>query len=90
MRILVFLCLLVTAAPIQAQDVLSQVRWLKHLKEDLIPFWTTDVALGDPVGMFPSMRCNDGGAFDAEAPCPEIANQKWMTPDQKFIISISR
>lgn len=86
----VFFLVILTAAPLAAQGALTQARWMKHLKEDLIPFWTTPDAFGDPVGMFPSMRCNDGRAFDAAAPCPEIASNKWMTPDQTFIIALSR
>jgi mannose/cellobiose epimerase-like protein (N-acyl-D-glucosamine 2-epimerase family) len=33
----------------------------------------TPDALGTPVGNFPTFRCNDGKAFHADAPCPELA-----------------
>ncbi len=91
MRILLSFCLLIlTTLPLAAESTLTQARWLQHLNEDLIPFWTTADAIGDPVGMYPSMRCNDGTAFDAGSPCPEIASVNWMTPDQKYIIALSR
>ena len=91
LRIFLWVCLL-AFAPLSAaaQSTLTQARWIQHLKEDLIPYLTTPDALGDPVGLYPSMRCNDGSAFDEQSPCPEIASIKWMTPDQKFIIVLSR
>ena len=47
--------------------------WVRHLERDLAPFWTMPAALGEPVGNFPTFRCHDGSAFDAAAPCPELA-----------------
>jgi hypothetical protein len=41
-------------------EIMSQKDWLKHLNNDLIPFWTTTDAYGTPVGNFPTFRCNDG------------------------------
>jgi len=46
--------------------------WQAHLKNDLLPFWDTDTALGDPVGNFPTYRCNDGSLYDPLGPCPEL------------------
>lgn len=43
-------------------------RWMDHLQEDLLPFWTTDVALDNPVGNFPTYRHNDGSAVDPRDP----------------------
>lgn len=34
--------------------------WLSHLTYDLLPFWTKPVALGNPLGNFPTYRDNDG------------------------------
>lgn len=52
MRILLSFCLLIlTTLPLAAESTLTQARWLQHLNEDLIPFWTTADAIGDPVGM---------------------------------------
>src|SRR3954468_20825648 len=39
-------------------------RWMIHLNRDLLPFWTMPEALGNPVGNFPTYRCNDGSLFD--------------------------
>jgi hypothetical protein len=30
------------------------MRWLEHLNIDLLPFWTTDTALGTPMGALAS------------------------------------
>src|SRR5262249_18794777 len=49
-------------------------RWIRHLVEDLLPFWANADALGKPVGNFPTYRCNDGSLFDLKAPCPELAD----------------
>lgn len=54
------------------RDVPSGENWLRHLRDDLLPFWTTDVALGTPVGKFPTYRHNDGSAVDLDHPGPEF------------------
>jgi len=66
-------------------------RWLSHLKQDLLPFWDQPAALGNPVGKFPSKRCNDGTAYDAKTnPCPEIAGNGWLALDLDYTVSRSR
>ncbi|NEP05184.1 MAG: hypothetical protein F6K34_10315, partial [Okeania sp. SIO4D6] len=55
-------------------DVPTGERWLQHLEEDLLPFWTMDEALGDPVGNYPTYRCNDGSLYSWRNPCPELEN----------------
>jgi mannose/cellobiose epimerase-like protein (N-acyl-D-glucosamine 2-epimerase family) len=62
-------------------------RWIRHLVEDLLPFWDNASALGNPVGNFPTYRCNDGSLFDLKAPCPELANPD---PSVKDIIKLDR
>ncbi|MFN7660313.1 MAG: hypothetical protein ACK5P3_19675, partial [Dolichospermum sp.] len=47
-------------------------RWLKHLNEDLLPFWTQNTALGEN-GNFPTYRCNDGSLYSPAEPCIELA-----------------
>lgn len=60
----------------------SGERWIQHLNEDLLPFWSVPDALGTPVGNFPTFRCNDGRAINPEAPCPEITNAPgWIKPE---------
>jgi len=45
----------------QAQDTaLSSQKWMDHFREDILPFWTTPEALGEPVGNFPTHRSRDG------------------------------
>ncbi|NET14404.1 MAG: hypothetical protein F6K08_17030, partial [Okeania sp. SIO1H6] len=55
-------------------DVPTGERWLQHLEEDLLPFWEMDEALGDPVGNYPTYRCNDGSLYNWRNPCPELEN----------------
>jgi mannose/cellobiose epimerase-like protein (N-acyl-D-glucosamine 2-epimerase family) len=47
-------------------------RWVTHLREDLMPFWEMETAIGEPVGDFPTYRCNDGSLPDLAALCPEL------------------
>lgn len=57
----------------------SAADWRDHLVRDLMPFWTHPEALGSPVGAFPTFRCDDGRAWDATAPCPELAQApEWI------------
>ncbi|HEU4539458.1 MAG TPA: hypothetical protein VFS00_35305, partial [Polyangiaceae bacterium] len=49
-------------------------RWRAHVERELLPFWTNPEALGSPPGNFPTLRCLDGRAYRAEAPCPELAS----------------
>jgi mannose/cellobiose epimerase-like protein (N-acyl-D-glucosamine 2-epimerase family) len=62
-------------------------RWIRHLKEDLLPFWDNAAALGNPVGNFPTYRCNDGSLFNPKAPCQELANPD---PSVRDIIKLDR
>jgi N-acylglucosamine 2-epimerase len=41
-------------------DVLKGDTWLRHHREDLMPYWDIPAALGDPVGNFPSFRDRSG------------------------------
>lgn len=38
----------------------SGQRWIQHLNEDLLPFWTIDEALKTENGLFPTYRTNKG------------------------------
>ncbi len=51
----------------------SAVEWFDHLNKDIMPFWTMPAALGEPVGDFPTFRCNDGTVFNRDIPCQELA-----------------
>jgi N-acylglucosamine 2-epimerase len=41
-------------------EVLKGDTWLRHHREDLMPYWDIPQALGDPVGNFPSFRDRAG------------------------------
>jgi hypothetical protein len=73
-----------TAGParLSAEALPSLERWRKHVTDELLPFWTTPDALGQPVGNFPTFRCNDGTAFHPEAPCRELSDPPgWIAPE---------
>ena len=42
--------------------VLGGDSWLRHHREDLMPYWDMPEALGEPVGNFPSFRGRNGEA----------------------------
>lgn len=41
-------------------DALRSDTWLRHHLDDLMPYWDTPEALGEPVGNFPSFRGRNG------------------------------
>ena len=52
-----------SGAIIEADDDLGVLRgdgWLRHHREDLMPYWDIPEALGEPVGNFPSFRGRNG------------------------------
>ncbi|GAB3251588.1 AGE family epimerase/isomerase [Chitinimonas naiadis] len=66
----------------QAADVTQGQTWLDHAQKDLLPWWTQPAAQGEPVGRFPTFRCNDGSLYVASNPCPEFANPPaWIKPE---------
>jgi hypothetical protein len=76
--------------PALAQPVApTGARWLEHLNTDLLPFWTTDTALGTPVGAFPSIRCDDRSLYDARKPCPEIGPDRPQL-HERYLVALSR
>jgi mannose/cellobiose epimerase-like protein (N-acyl-D-glucosamine 2-epimerase family) len=67
-------------------------RWLKHLNEDLLPFWTMDTAKGAD-GNFPTYRCNDGSLYNPNSPCPELKEPSVpgiVKLDREYVRSKSR
>ncbi|NEO99738.1 MAG: hypothetical protein F6K58_13880 [Symploca sp. SIO2E9] len=66
-------------------------RWIQHLNEDLLPFWTMPDALGED-GNFPTYRCNDGFLIDPMDPCPELQNAdpSIVQLDRDYVRSNSR
>src|ERR1017187_6813438 len=65
-------------------------RWITHLTKDLLPFWTVPAALGDPLGAFPSTRCDDGSLLDFKNPCPPIAGNYYLLTQARYLVPLSR
>lgn len=77
--------------PISPPTLPDGARWLTHFTAELLPFWDREEALGNPLGNFPSKRCNDGRLFHPTTnPCPEIANNGWLALDLEYVVSRSR
>ena len=78
----------------QPGDYLNQLptgdRWIAHLADDLLPFWTMPSALGSPPGAFPSVRCDDGALLDYKNPCPPIAGNAYLLTPAQYLVSVSR
>lgn len=95
-RFLAVLCLAACPAIVRAADdsYLSSLptgdRWLAHLNDDLLPFWTMPAALGDPLGSFPSTRCDDGSLLDFNNPCPPIAGNDYLLFPAQYLVPLSR
>ncbi|NER36971.1 MAG: hypothetical protein F6J93_23880 [Oscillatoria sp. SIO1A7] len=67
-------------------------RWIQHLHEDLLPFWDMEEAFGDPIGNYPTYRCNDGSVYDPQAPCPELPGPipYIVKPEREYVRAKSR
>ena len=48
------------AVAAEIPEVLRGDTWLRHHREDLMPYWDRPEALGEPIGNFPSFRGPDG------------------------------
>ncbi|WP_089724196.1 AGE family epimerase/isomerase [Candidatus Thiosymbion oneisti] len=70
------------------------VDWLTHVEKDLLPFWKQESAYGDPIGNFPTYRCNDGSTLDVDNPCPAFFQKgdEWITSalDRDYVRMKSR
>ncbi len=72
-------------------DLPDGERWLRHLKEDLLPFWTLPTARGRD-GDFPTYRCDDGSLPDPAHLCPELAHPiaGIVWPEREFVRAKAR
>lgn len=77
------------AGAAQAQALPGPQAWIDHVVDDMLPFWSTPDALGDPVGAFPGRRCNDGTLSDPAARCPEGGASTTDTPS-RWLVAQSR
>jgi mannose/cellobiose epimerase-like protein (N-acyl-D-glucosamine 2-epimerase family) len=64
-------------------------RWQGHLRNELLPFWTSGAALGSPLGNFPTVRCNNGSLVNYSNPCPE-ANSAYLLENRSYVVAMSR
>ncbi len=57
-----------------------------------MPFWHQPAAWGEPMGNFPTTRCDNGALFDPAKPCPEIANSASLrsTWSTQSLVGLSR
>jgi mannose/cellobiose epimerase-like protein (N-acyl-D-glucosamine 2-epimerase family) len=91
MRILILLLAAVAAVPAWPQSELpAGSRWIDHLNQELLPFWNAPTAFGDPFGAFPGSRCDDTTLYDETRPCAEIQQNSWISPRQRYLVSLSR
>jgi mannose/cellobiose epimerase-like protein (N-acyl-D-glucosamine 2-epimerase family) len=98
--VLLLAATVLAAAPASAQQQPTAVDnlplaadWVQALKRDILPFWETPAALGDPVGNFPTFRCNDGTVTNPQAPCAEfLAAPDWIRSavGRQYVRMISR
>jgi mannose/cellobiose epimerase-like protein (N-acyl-D-glucosamine 2-epimerase family) len=99
-RVFLFAAMALAAVPASAQQKATAVDnlplaadWVQHLQRDILPFWETQVALGDPVGSFPTFRCNDGTVANPQAPCAEfLTAPDWIRSamGRQYVRMISR
>jgi len=84
------------AAPLSAQPPawLSQLPtgddWIAHMTRDMAPFYAMPSALGNPVGQFPSTRCDDGSVPDPQNTCAPIAGNSYLAAPNWYLVSLSR
>lgn len=67
------------------RDLPQGDRWLEHLRDDLLPFWTMESALGNPIGNFPTYRSNDGSLYSPDNPSSEL-----HSPSVAGIVNLER
>jgi mannose/cellobiose epimerase-like protein (N-acyl-D-glucosamine 2-epimerase family) len=75
---------------VQFKDLPNAGRWLSHLKEDLLPFWDTETALGTPVGDFPTFRLNNGEIPTADDPRVKDFNPDVVDLEHDYVRAKSR
>ncbi|MBW3596015.1 MAG: hypothetical protein KY475_01930 [Planctomycetes bacterium] len=87
-----------TAEPDRSIEALpSGKRWTVHVYRDLLPFWTSAAAVGEPEGAFPTFRYDDGAVVDPTRPLRDEyrrlgASHPWITNrlDRKYVRMLSR
>jgi len=78
------------------REMVTGERWLQHLEKDLIPWWLMETAKGEPVGNFPTFRCDNGELVNLAEICPTFSklgpDDTWITNNlnKKYIVPQSR
>ena len=54
--------------------------WINHATLGLAPYWMMSTAQGEPVGNFPTFRCDDGTLLNINNVCPEL-DRSWIRPN---------
>ncbi|MDX2149495.1 MAG: AGE family epimerase/isomerase [Bryobacteraceae bacterium] len=89
-----FALLLLAVSLAAAQDRTAQLpspeRWLQHFERELLPFWDQPAAFGNPIGNFPTTRCDDGTRVDLRNPCREVGRNSWLMLDRQYVVAVSR
>ena len=61
----------------------SGEQWLAHFVRDVLPYWSSPEALGEPIGRFPTFRYADGEPIEAgELLRPEY---RWVSEHAPWI-----
>lgn len=82
----VAVCSCAQTAPL---DPLAADTWVRHLNQELLPFWSHPDAIGSN-GDFPAIRCDDGSAVNWQRPCPEVGSNGWLTQRPRNVVAQSR
>ena len=77
-------------APGVPQNLQKAEWWYSHLIGDLFPFWLHRDAWGDPVGSFPTTRCDDGSDVNWLHACREVSQQPWLMQRERYLVGLSR
>ena len=81
------------AAPSRLDSLPTPQRWMQHLTQELMPFWTMPQALGSPLGAFPTNRYNNGDTVRPGMPPPDSTQQtrqRWGWYSGLSVVSLSR
>lgn len=76
---MVLICTGINAKPLSPFAFPDGEAWLTHAQQGLAPYWMMESAQGNPVGNFPTFRCDNGQVLEITKVCPEL-NKIWITP----------
>lgn len=70
-----------------ASGALDAAAWEAHLRDDLLPYWTTEVAKGSPVGNFPTWRGMDGTVQGSSNRKPRMLGRQVFTYAAGYLLT---